>query len=194
MNLPNYLRKKKGLLQIRKSNGWSIWNPYHSKLSAYLIAGGKSWPFKKNSKILYLGSAEGNTISYLSEICKTNSITAVEISSVAMAELLVLAKKKENIIPCLCDAHFPEKYRVQANNPEIIYQDIAQNDQVDIFIRNCKYYKPKHAFLMLKTQSMTKQYNDIFKKTEKRLNKIFKKVESVNINKWAKGHSAYYME
>ena len=194
MNLPNYLRKKKGLLQIRKSNGWYVWNPYHSKLSAYLIAGGKNWPFKKNSKILYLGSAEGNTISYLSEICKTNSITAVEISSVAMAELLVLAKKKENIIPCLSDAHFPEKYRVQANNPEIIYQDIAQNDQVDIFIRNCKYYKPKHAFLMLKTQSITKQYSDIFKKTEKRLNKIFKKVESININKWAKGHSAYYME
>ena len=194
MNLPNYLRKKKGLLQIRKSNGWGVWNPYRSKLSAYLIAGGKSWPFKKNSKILYLGSAEGNTISYLSEICKTNSITAVEISAVAMAELLVLVKKKDNIIPCLCDAHFPEKYRVQANNPEIIYQDIAQNDQVDIFIRNCEYYKPKHAFLMLKTQSMTKQYNDIFKKTEKRLNKIFKKVESININKWAKGHSAYYME
>lgn len=194
MNLPNYLRKKKGLLQIRKSNGWYVWNPYHSKLSAYLIAGGKNWPFKKNSKILYLGSAEGNTISYLSEICKTNSITAVEISSIAMAELLVLAKKKENIIPCLSDAHFPEKYRVQANNPEIIYQDIAQNDQVDIFIRNCEYYKPKHAFLMLKTQSMAKQYDDIFKKTEKKLNKIFKKVESININKWAKGHSAYFME
>ena len=194
MSLPNYLRKKRGLLQIRKKQGWDVWNPYHSKLSAYLMAGGKNWPFKKNSKILYLGSAEGNTISYLSEICLTNNITAVEISAVAMAELLVLAKEKENIIPCLNDAHFPEKYRIQANNPEIIYQDIAQNDQVDIFIQNCEYYKPKHAFLMLKTQSMAKQYDDIFKKTEKKLNKIFKKVESININKWAKGHSAYYMK
>ena len=94
MNLPNYLRKKRGLLQIRKDGGWDVWNPYHSKLSAYLVAGGKNWPFKKNSRILYLGSAEGNTINYLSEISKTNSITAVEISPVAMAELLVLAKKK----------------------------------------------------------------------------------------------------
>ena len=152
MNLPNYLRKKRGLLQIRKDGGWDVWNPYHSKLSAYLVAGGKNWPFKKNSKILYLGSAEGNTISYLSEICKTNSITAVEISPVAMAELLVLAKKKDNIIPCLCDAHFPEK------------QSIAKGDF------------------------------EIFKNTEKRLSEIFEKVESVNINKWAKGHSAYFME
>ena len=194
MNLPNYLRKKRGLLQIRKDDRWVVWNPYHSKLSAYLVAGGKNWPFVKNSKILYLGSAEGNTINYLSEICRSNSITAIEISPVAMAELLVLARKKDNIIPCLCDAHFPEKYRVQANNPEIIYQDIAQNDQVDIFIRNCEYFKPKQAFLMLKTQSMAKKDIDVFKTTEKRLNKIFGRVECVNISKWAKGHSAYFME
>jgi len=194
MKLPNYLRKKKGLLEIRKKQGWGIWNPYHSKLSAYLMAGGKNWPFKKNSKVLYLGSAEGNTISYLSEICTTNTITAVEISAVAMAELLVLAKKKENIIPCLNDAHFPEKYKIQANNPNIIYQDIAQNDQVDIFIRNCNYFKPECAFLMLKTQSISRKNKTIFEDTKIKLNEIFKNVEIININKWAKGHSAYYME
>ena len=194
MPLPNNLRKKRGLLQIRTNGKWDTWNPYHSKLSAYLLAGGENWPFKKNSKVLYLGSAEGNTISYLSKICKTDTITAVDISAVAMAELLVLAKNKKNIIPCLNDAHFPERYRIQANNPEIIYQDIAQNDQVDIFIRNFNYFKPKCAFLMLKTQSIAGRNKEIFKETEKKLNQIFKKVETVNINKWAKGHSAYYME
>ena len=194
MPLPNNLRKKRGLLQIRTNGKWDTWNPYHSKLSAYLLAGGENWPFKKNSKVLYLGSAEGNTISYLSKICKTDTITAVDISAVAMAELLVLAKNKKNIIPCLNDAHFPERYRIQANNPEIIYQDIAQNDQVDIFIRNCKYFKPKYAFLMLKTQSIAGKNKDIFKDTEKKLKNMFEKVETVNINKWAKGHSAYYME
>ena len=194
MPLPNNLRKKRGLLQIRNNGKWDTWNPYHSKLSAYLIAGGENWPFKNNSKVLYLGSAEGNTISYLSKICKTDTITAVDISAVAMAELLVLAKNKKNVIPCLNDAHFPERYRIQANNPDIIYQDIAQNDQVDIFIRNCNYFKPKHAFLMLKTQSIAGRNKEIFKETEKKLTEIFGKVETVNINKWAKGHSAYYME
>ena len=194
MPLPNNLRKKRGLLQIRNNGKWDTWNPYHSKLSAYLIAGGENWPFKNNSKVLYLGSAEGNTISYLSKICKTDTITAVDISAVAMAELLVLAKNKKNVIPCLNDAHFPERYRIQANNPDIIYQDIAQNDQVDIFIRNCNYFKPKHAFLMLKTQSIAGRNKEIFKETEKKLTEIFEKVETVNINKWAKGHSAYYME
>ena len=111
-----------------------------------------------------------------------------------MAELLVLAQVKENIIPCLNDAHFPEKYRIQANNPDIIYQDIAQNDQVDIFIRNCNYFKPKSAFLMLKTQSISGKNKTIFEDTKMKLNEIFENVEIININKWAKGHSAYYME
>ena len=47
---------------------------------------------------------------------------------------------------------------------------------------------------MLKTQSIAKGDFDIFKNTEKRLSEIFEKVESVNINKWAKGHSAYFRE
>ena len=47
---------------------------------------------------------------------------------------------------------------------------------------------------MLKTQSMAKGDFDIFKDTEKKLSKIFESVEIVNISKWAKGHSAYFME
>ena len=31
-------------------------------------------------------------------------------------------------------------------NPDILYQDIAQADQVNIFVRNYKYFKPKYGF------------------------------------------------
>ena len=111
-----------------------------------------------------------------------------------MAELLELVDKKRNIIPYLGDAHFPNKYHVQANQPEIIYQDIAQNDQVDIFLRNCNYFNPKHAFLMLKTQSISSKKTKILEYTEKKLKESFQMVETINIKKWAKGHTAYYME
>jgi len=194
MVMPNYLRKKRGTLELIKNKKWIKWNPFHSKLSAYLLGGGKYWPFKKNSKILYLGAAEGNTLSFLSEICTKNTITAVEISAIAMAELLELVDKKRNIIPYLGDAHFPNKYHVQANQPEIIYQDIAQNDQVDIFLRNCNYFNPKYAFLMLKTQSISSKKTKILEYTEKKLKERFQMVETINIKKWAKGHTAYYME
>ena len=194
MKVPNYIRKRRGTLELKIRKKWAKWNPFHSKLSAYLLGGGTYWPFEKNSKILYLGAAEGNTISFLSEICTENTITAVEISTVAMAELLKLVDKKKNIIPYLGDAHFPNRYQIQANEPEIIYQDIAQNDQVDIFLNNCSYFKPKFAFLMLKTQSISNKKKMLLEDTLKKLNERFKIVETININKWAKGHTAYYMQ
>ena len=46
---------------------------------------------------------------------------------------------------------------------------------------------------MLKTQSIASKEKNIFEETEERLKKYFDLVERVNIHKWAKGHSAYYM-
>ena len=37
------------------------WDPRRSKLSAYLTVGGKEFPFRKDSKILYLGASSGTT-------------------------------------------------------------------------------------------------------------------------------------
>ena len=194
MALPDYLRKKKGFLELKKNKKWMSWNPYHSKLSAYVLAGGSEWPFEKRSKILYLGAAEGNTISFLSHICHEGRIIGVDISAVAMAELLVLAEKRKNIIPFLGDAHFPKKYRPHTSIPDIMYQDIAQRDQVEIFIRNYDFFEPKCGFLMLKSRSSPGKDNEVFRDSERKLKSRFKKVDAVDITKWAKGHMAYYIE
>ena len=66
---------------------------------------------KNNSKILYLGAAEGNTVGFLSKVCKNGEIVAIDISAIAMAELVNLAEKETNIIPFLGDAHYPQKYQ-----------------------------------------------------------------------------------
>ena len=73
-------------MELKQKKKWIVWNPYHSKLAAYVLAKGKNWPFSKNSNILYLGAAEGNTISFLSEICNEGKIVGVDISPMAMAE------------------------------------------------------------------------------------------------------------
>ena len=80
MALPDYLRKKRGFLELKKNKKWISWNPYHSKLSAYLLADGPEWPFEEKSNILYLGAAEGNTVSFMSHICREARIIGVEIS------------------------------------------------------------------------------------------------------------------
>ena len=194
MSMPKYLRKRRGLLELKQNKKWIIWNPYHSKLAAYMLGKGENWPFSKECNILYLGAAEGNTINFLSKICDNGKIIGVDISPMAMAELVKLAEKRKNIIPFLGDAHFPEKYEIYTGNPDIIYQDIAQSDQIEIFIRNYHFFKPKCGFLMIKSRSISGKDKDVFEKSEKMLEKEFKLLEIIDIKKWAKGHKAYYIE
>ena len=194
MKLPRYLRNRRGTLELRSGNKWINWNAYHSKLSAYILGKGSNWPFKKDSRILYLGAAEGNTVSFLSKICKNGEIVAIDISATAMAELVNLAEKEKNIIPFLGDAHFPEKYQVYVRNPNILYQDIAQSDQLEIFIRNYKFFSPMCGYLMIKTHSISGSDKDIFNKVENTLKSEFNRLEIIDIKKWAKGHKAYYIE
>ncbi|MFL2944843.1 MAG: fibrillarin-like rRNA/tRNA 2'-O-methyltransferase [Candidatus Poseidoniales archaeon] len=194
MKLPDGIRKKRSFLEIKERNNWISWNPYHSKLSAYLLAKGKYWPFTKKSIVLYLGAAEGNTIRFLSNICSEGRLIGVDISPTSMAELLLLAEEKNNIIPFLGDAHFPKHYHPHTNSPNIIYQDIAQGDQLDIFTRNYDYFKPKCGFLMLKSKSIKGDDNYIIKQYNDNLKSKFDIVECINISKWAKGHRAYYVQ
>ena len=194
MSMPKYLRKRRGLLELKQNKKWIIWNPYHSKLAAYMLGKGENWPFSKECNILYLGAAEGNTINFLSKICDNGKIIGVDISPMAMAELVKLAEKRKNIIPFLGDAHFPEKYEIYTGNPDIIYQDIAQSDQIEIFIRNYHFFKPKCGFLMIKSRSISGKDKDIFEKSEKILENEFNLLEIIDIKKWAKGHKAYYIE
>jgi fibrillarin-like pre-rRNA processing protein len=194
MDLPNGIRKKRSFLEIKEKKYWIAWNPYHSKLAAYILAKGMYWPFTKKSIVLYLGAAEGSTIRFLSNICSDGRIIGVDISPTSMAELLLLAEDKRNIIPFLGDAHFPKQYQPHVNSPDIIYQDIAQGDQLDIFIRNYNYFKPKVGFLMLKSKSIKGNDNDIIAQYKEKLESHFKIVECINISKWAKGHRAYYVQ
>ena len=194
MFIPKYLRKRRGLLELKRKNKWIVWNPYHSKLAAYVLGKGENWPFSKEDNVLYLGAAEGNTISFLSEICDEGKIIGVDISPMAVAELIKLAEKKRNIIPFLGDAHFPGKYEIYTGSPDIIYQDIAQSNQIEIFIRNYHFFKPKCGFLMVKSRSMSGKDKDIFEKSEKKLENEFNLLEIIEIEKWANGHKAYYIE
>ena len=67
-------------------------------------------------------------------------------------------------------------------------------DQVNIFVRNYKYFKPKYGFLMIKSHSISGKESEVYSETKKMLNQNFNVVKVTNISKWAKGHNAYYIE
>jgi hypothetical protein len=47
---------------------------------------------------------------------------------------------------------------------------------------------------MLKSRSSPGKDNEVFRDSERKMESRFKKVDAVDITKWAKGHMAYYVE
>jgi fibrillarin-like pre-rRNA processing protein len=130
------------------------WKPHTSKLAA-AIRKGLELSLPDAPTILYLGAASGTTVSYLSDLFPQGRIYAVEFSRDPMIDLVLLARTRPNIIPILADARHPDVYAPYLPPADLVFQDIAQRDQVSIFLDNCLLARAKAPLLIaLKTRSI----------------------------------------
>lgn len=173
---------------------YRFWDPEKSKIAAALLKGLKI-EFNIDDKILYLGAASGTTVSHLSDLIENGKIFAVEISARVLAKLVLLAKERDNIFPILGDANKPLEYSNIVPIVDFVFQDVAQKNQVEIFIKNCKIYLKDEgiAILALKTRSIdiSKTAEQIHSEVLKELKKHFKSVEFVKLDPFEKEHYAY---
>ena len=131
------------------------WDPHRSKLAALLQRGCPAWPFKHDTEVLYLGAASGTTASHLSDISTAGKLYCIEISSRVFRKLLDVAVRRPNMMPFLGDADRPDAYKSLFGLVEVVYQDIAQRDQVPIFLKNISFLGPGgFGFLMVKARSI----------------------------------------
>ncbi len=138
-----------------KGKEFRSWVPYRSKLAAAIL-NGLDFSVKSDSKILYLGAATGTTVSHISDIVKDGIIYSVENSAIAIKGLIQLSEKRNNIIPILEDANHPDRYGSIVSNVDLIYQDISQRNQADIFVNNANRYLRNGGMgiLMIKARSI----------------------------------------
>ena len=143
--------------RIVNKNGiqYRSWNPYRSKLSAAMHKG-VIFDINESSNVLYLGAATGTTVSHISDIIQKGTIFAVENSALAMKKLLNVSEKRKNIIPILSDANHPDRYNHVVSQVDILYQDISQRNQSEIFIKNIKRYLKTDGtgIMMVKARSI----------------------------------------
>ena len=150
---------------------------------------------ENESNILYLGAATGTTVSHISDITKDGIIYAVENSPIAVKKLIKLCEKRGNIIPIYEDANHPERYSIIVSNIDIIYQDISQRNQAEIFSLNIKRYLKKggYGIIMVKARSIDislkpkKAYDLVSSYLEK---KGFNVEEKVDLSPYVKDHMA----
>lgn len=154
---------------------YRIWDPFRSKLAAALLKDLKNLPISEGSKVLYLGVSTGTTASHVSDIIgEKGTLFAIEIAPrVARDFIERVAIKRKNVIPIIEDARNPDLYNSVFSKIDVIYCDIAQPDQTDIAILNCKKYLKKGGkiLLIIKARSIdtTQDPEKIFKQEATKL-------------------------
>ncbi|HZO10594.1 MAG TPA: fibrillarin-like rRNA/tRNA 2'-O-methyltransferase [Nitrososphaeraceae archaeon] len=160
----------------RNGSEYRTWDPFRSKLAAAYI-NGLEFDFFNVKNILYLGASTGTTVSHLSDIIGySGKVFAVESSTRVARELISnVSSKRTNVIPIIEDARKPRSYFSIYDKMDLIYCDIAQPDQTNIAIDNCKIYlkEGKPMLLVIKTRSI-----DVTMSPKNVISQEIKKLES----------------
>ncbi len=182
---------KKGNNLYTKGKNLEEWNPYKSKPAAAILNGLQNFPVKKGQKILYLGAAHGTTISHFSNIVGEKGIIyGVEVSDKIILKLIDKVRKKKNIVPILEDARFPENYG-WVGKVDLVYEDIAQRDQVQILKKNKVFLKEKGIILIaLKAKAIdsVREVKEIYREVIEELSKDFEIIETIDLEPYEHDH------
>ena len=176
---------KEGNIEYRQ------WNPFKSKYCAALTKGLRENIFKSGETVLYLGSAEGTTVSHVSDIVGSEGIIfCVDLSGIAMQQLNALAEKRENLFPILSDANKIEQYQDDVGEVDVIFQDISQRNQTEIFLKNSKLLKTGgFGALSLKTKSISQgNKEETLENEKKKLEDTFQILQVVSLEPYEKEH------
>jgi fibrillarin-like pre-rRNA processing protein len=171
-----------------------IWDPYRSKLGAAIMNGLQFLPIVRKAKVLYLGVSTGTTASHVSDIVGPSGIVfSVEHSSrVARDFLERVASFRSNVVPILQDARSPKEYFSVYGPVDVVYADIAQPDQTEIAILNCKTYLKKGGYMMLvvKTRSIdvTREPAQVMRSEIKKLAVNFEIIQEINLEPYEGDH------
>jgi fibrillarin-like pre-rRNA processing protein len=188
---PGFEPFEEEVIKLEKKE-FRVWSPLRSKAAAAIMRGIEEFPIKEGSKILYLGIAHGYTSSFLSSLIGEGVIYGVEFSERCFTELLPLCEKYKNIIPILADARKPEDY-AWIEKVDVVYIDIAQPDEIEIFIRNCKEFLKKSGYGMVAVKSrsidITKSPTTIYKEALKRLEDDFEIIDWKTLDPYERAHA-----
>ena len=171
---------------IVEDEEYRIWNPRRSKLAAALLNGLENLEIQDTSKVLYLGASTGTTVSHISDIAINGKIYAVEFSPTTAKKLVQLSNQRFNIAPILGDATKPKGYLNIVEKTDLVYCDVAQPNQSELFMRNMNLFSKDDGvgLLMIKARSIdvVQKPKKIFREQEKKLKeKGFKIVEKVKL-------------
>jgi len=181
-------------LVIRDGEEYRLWDPFRSKLAAAILKGLPNDVLKEGDKVLYLGTSTGTTPSHVSDLLgPTGLLVGVELAPRVAREFVEnVARKRSNVIPFVADARDPSKYSLM--QVDLVYCDIAQQDQTEIAMANCDRLLREggRLVLILKARSIDslKDPKEVFhEETGKLEAKGFEVLEVIDLKPFDKDHA-----
>ena len=179
---------KEGRIEYRQ------WDPKRSKLGAAIAKNVKLPKLNSEDVWLYLGASSGTTVSHVSDILDKGIVFALDFAPRVLRELYFLSIERKNIAPIFADANKTNSYAPLITGVDVLFQDIAQRDQVRIFLKNFKFLKKGgYAILSIKARSIdvTKKPSVIFKQVERELSQKTNLIEWKSLDPFERDHAIF---
>lgn len=183
---------------LRRNNGedFRLWDPFRSKIAAGILKGLKDLGLERGHWVLYLGASHGYTVSFVSDIIGRESIIfALDIAPRVVRDLVFVALHRPNIAPILANAAHPESFVDRVCQVDWLFQDIAQKDQVGIFLKNIKWFlKDKGtACLSVKARSVNvaKSPTWVYDQVRQELEKHVDILEFIELDPYQRDHGFF---
>jgi fibrillarin-like pre-rRNA processing protein len=184
--------------QLLKQNNieYREWDAYGSKLAAAILNGCRNIFLRKDNVVLYLGSASGTTASHVSDIVgKDGFVFAIDVAPRVMKDLIFNCEARKNIAAVLADANHAKELEGRISAVDVIYQDIAQKNQADIFIKNIGMFLKRdgYAIIAVKARSIdvTRHPKQIFREVMEKLEKELKVIDYKTLEPYQKDHAMF---
>ncbi|MCL2148544.1 MAG: fibrillarin-like rRNA/tRNA 2'-O-methyltransferase [Methanomassiliicoccaceae archaeon] len=180
--------------KIMKASGveYREWDPRRSKLAAYIKAGGRVFPIKRDSRILYLGASSGTSASHISDIAAEGKVYCVEFAPRMFRDLVNTCATRPNMMPILGDATNPEGYQFAVGLLDIVYADVAQKRQAEIIANNMDFFRADVGMVAIKARSedVTSEPSEVYRASEDRLREMgFEILDSRDLEPYENAHS-----
>ncbi|MBT3463619.1 fibrillarin-like rRNA/tRNA 2'-O-methyltransferase [archaeon] len=164
--------------RLKKFDGIELrqWDERRSKLAAAIMKRVSQIGLRDNDYVLYLGASTGTTVSHVSDIVGPDGLVfALEFAPRVLRDLVFMAEKRKNIAPILADANQPNTFYNKLCLVDFVFQDIAQRNQSEIFLKNCAMFLKEDGFGMLSVKSrsidISKKPSQIYSEVRQELEK-----------------------
>ncbi|AJF61232.1 TPA: fibrillarin-like rRNA/tRNA 2'-O-methyltransferase [Candidatus Woesearchaeota archaeon] len=170
-----------------------------SKLGAGIVKGLSQVGVKPGDTVLYLGASHGYTVSYVSDIVgKDGFIFALDFAPRVVRDLVFLCEKRKNMTPIMADANQPHLYSHRIHSADFIFMDVAQKNQAEIFLKNCRLFLKKDGFGMLAVKSrsvdITRKPKQIYQEVRIQLEKELTVVDFKLLDPFEKDHCIFVVK